>query len=616
MERPSVVLVSMPWSTLTSPSLGLSVLKSSLETNDVPARVKYFNLLMLNYLKSSTYARLADAWGFNDFVFSGILHPEISTDQLDRLITYSQKLSETTWKDSGYSAVQITDLFLVLRNKIIPEYIQSCVEEIIEINPTLVGFTCMYDQTFASIGMSYVLKQKNPGILTCLGGYAVHGDTGKAIVKSFPFIDAVAIGDGEETVLHLADSSVGNIDLADIPGVLTSSMKIGDTKPACIELDSSPFPDFDDYFDDISQLKIDHKISIRPTALPAETSRGCWWGQNNHCIFCGIDEESLRYRQKDPDVALDLFAKYKEKYGEIKIQLSDYILPHNYYSKMLQKLIDRNLGLKLACEIKSNINRKKIKLLRKAGFVEVQPGIESFSSSCLKKMKKGVSAIQNIYTLKLGLEFDVKINYNILYGFPGDTVDEYKGMAKIIPSLFHLDPPVSHMKVFTTKYSPLFMDFRNFGEDSNLVHDSRYRLILPDDYIDDIGFDWDEYCYYFETPYHIDAELNEWYAVIGQQINYWQSLKDNKPELSYISSNNCVKVTDSRESTELVVYEISGLEMNIIKMAKSPVTIKQIGEKFIGSSTDKIKVAIDNLVKMRLVYIENELIVSLAIEKH
>jgi ribosomal peptide maturation radical SAM protein 1 len=435
MTKPNVLLVSMPWAMLTAPPLGLSVLKASLVANDIPVRVCHLHLQLLRYLRGTTYALLANTWTINDFVFSGALHPEISDDQLELLLPFCHRLIETSWKEYGYSVIQLADMFVTLRKDIIPKFLESCAEQVLDNSPTLVGFTCMYDQTFASLAMAKILKQKKPDLPIVFGGYAVHRNTGEAILADFPFVDGIVLGDGEDAICDLAYASIIDNDFSKLKGVLTPYSNSSKVSLLFYDINKSPIPDFDDYFHDIEDLNRKDKVSILTTMLPAVTSKGCWWGSRNHCIFCGIDEESLVFRQRSPENAYTLLKEYSRKYNGVKVQLSDYILPTNFYTKLLPMLKRNNLGIQFAAEIKSNVSRKQICTLKDAGFIEIQPGIESFSTPCLKKMSKGVSAIQNIYTLKLGLEYGIAVYYNILYGFPMDTVEEYHVMSKIIPTL-------------------------------------------------------------------------------------------------------------------------------------------------------------------------------------
>ena len=67
---------------------------------------------------------------------------------------------------------------------------------------------------------------------------------------------------------------------------------------------ASPMPDYGDWFEEVQRLALRHRIEVRTEVLPVEASRGCWWGQHAHCIFCGIDEEALKYRYKPSGAVL------------------------------------------------------------------------------------------------------------------------------------------------------------------------------------------------------------------------------------------------------------------------------------------------------------------------
>ncbi|KAK0348056.1 hypothetical protein LTR94_038722, partial [Friedmanniomyces endolithicus] len=69
---------------------------------------------------------------------------------------------------------------------------------------------------------------------------------------------------------------------------------------------------------------------------------------------------------------------------------------------MLDRLAQTSPRLRLMGEIKANQSDERLGRFAAAGFVELQPGIESFSSEVLKLMDKGVRGIHNVLTLKSG----------------------------------------------------------------------------------------------------------------------------------------------------------------------------------------------------------------------
>ncbi len=194
-----------------------------------------------------------------------------------------------------------------------------------------------------------------------------------------------------------------------------------------------------------------------------ENSRGCWWGAKSHCVFCGIKDSDLTYRAMESDAVLANMAELNRKYGINAFRFSDYILPNEYFNTLLPAIVKIGSPYHISTEMKSNITADKFQLLARAGFLEVQPGIESFNSNVLRKMKKGVTGIQNVFTLMLGKRHTVRILYNILFGFPGDVEDDYVDLLKILPRLMHLDPPMTYIEVKITRWAPLHLQPEAFG---------------------------------------------------------------------------------------------------------------------------------------------------------
>ena len=163
----------------------------------------------------------------------------------------------------------------------------------------------------------------------------------------------------------------------------------------------------------------------------------------------------MGYKYKNADTVINDFKTLKSKYKRNTIRLVDYKLPNSYFTTLLPKLVESNININVTCEMKANTTYEKMKLLHEAGFTELQPGIESFITSVLKNMNKGVTAIQNILTIKLGMRLGIVIHYNILYGFTFDTKNDYEDMFTLIRKIVHLQPPATVVEALTTRFSPM-----------------------------------------------------------------------------------------------------------------------------------------------------------------
>jgi len=619
MDKPNVLLVSMPWAPFQEPSLGLSILSSVLNGKGIANEIKYFNLLLLKYLKATTYYNLAEIQGVNEFLFSSTFEAKISTDQIQILDKTLSLLLQSNQRIQGISTkAEYFDFLLKIRNEIIPHFLDDCVRQIELNNYSMVGFTCMFDQTIANLALAKLLKKKQPNLLICFGGYALEGDVGLQILKSFDFVDLVSNGDGEPNITDLASYSINKCNIETIYNIsYRQNGQIKTNLKKKIQIDNSPDPNYADFFNEIESLKTKWKVQISPKVLSVESSRGCWWGQKSHCVFCGIDEDTLKYRQKSADNVIKMFDRMSSTYPEFTFRLVDYILPHQYFQTVLPKLSDRKEKLKISCEMKSNINYENFQLLSKAGFIQVQPGIESFSTNVLKKMKKGVSAIQNVLTLKLGKKLGFQVDWNLLYGFPNDEVEDYKPFLAIIPSLYHFNAPHSCTNVLVTRFAPLQSRPEDFGIKKTSAHRS-YKLIFSNLFRIANEFELDNYCYIYETNWTNSEELEVIFRLIDYQVSYWKTAESSKNcFLKHQFSENEICFYDNRLlQSKVKEYRYSINYGLIYKYVDTSIKtldniISEFKENLCESEVESI---LNELVLNRLIFRENNKFVGLSIE--
>lgn len=620
MNRPSVLLVSLPWTSLTEPSLGLGILRAVLDENKIPCRVLHLNLFLLEYLQASTYYALANIFALNDFMFSAVLEPKISRKQeqwlrlkTEELITY--KLIDERQHGGLDGVIQ---QLLRLRQDVIPGWLARWADQIGCSDATLVGFTCMFDQTIASVALAHMLKQRAPDKLIVLGGYAVRQPTGEAILRAFPCVDVVCMGEGEPVIEPLAHASVGELTLSEVSGILyrQADGSVCATSPvALMDMNRSPVPNYDDFFVDLKSLSDVHQIEIEVDRLPIENSRGCWWGQVKHCVFCGIHDEDMAYRSREASRVLEVMDSLAGRYGFRSFRFSDYILPHQYYATLLPEMARRGKPYRVTSEMKANANTHRFVLLASAGFDEVQPGIESFSSSVLRKMDKGVTAIQNVHTLLLGKQHGVVVHYNILYGLPDDEEQEYEAIVSSLPRLSHLDPPSTRLLVQITRYAPLHTNPQRF-DIAPAYHDPSYELIFSQEFLSAQGFDLDDFCYYFERSFENSPRLNHLYREIDRLVDEWKRVQTQRQVyLWYEAKAGGLEIFDSRFESP-VVSQLDQMEAYVYQAASEPISVEKLWQRCTGllerGALDEI---LQRLDRLGLLFRDNEQLVGLALPR-
>jgi len=315
------------------------------------------------------------------------------------------------------------------------------------------------------------------------------------------------------------------------------------------DLDTLPYPSYDDFFAQHRSLGLETGNLI----LPVETSRGCWWGEKHHCTFCGLNGLAMTFRAKSPARAMEEIRDLARRYGISKIHTVDNILDMRYFKEMLPQLRDQRLDLRLFYEVKSNLSREQVRLLREAGVNAIQPGIESLSSSVLRLMRKGCSALQNIQLLKWCKELGIACSWNLLYGFPGEDPASYDAMVHLIDALHHLEPPYVCNPIRLDRFSPYFKDSEALGM-RNVRPNRWYRHVydLPDKDLSNLA-------YYFDFDYADGRNSEDYTEGVREAIRRWRATSGNRL-LLYTDEDDRLVIWDFRLNASQTTTALTGAE--------------------------------------------------------
>ncbi len=559
-----VLLISMPWNCVREPSLGLGILKSVLLNNNIKCDIIETSMKLLRYVKYETYDVFSKAWAINDFIFTHVFEGTVSKGQFELI----PKIMEDWNNCIHYYYLKLLpkhktiDTIMRLRQEIIPRFLDDLVEETDFDSYSMAGFTCLYDQTIASLALARKIKQAYPNMFIAFGGTSLAKPMGPALQRSFPEMDAVAYGDGEPVIVPLLEAACGERHLRDVPNI-TYRNDVGEVIESniksTIDLNDSPAPNYDDFFRDIRDLREKHKVHIRLKQVPVESSRGCWWGEKVHCIFCSLDKHARHYRPKSSDTVISQLRELSERYcnKSLPFRFNDYIMPLENYKDLLPRLEKEESCFSIQYEVKANIRWNQMEQLQRAGVKYIQPGIESFNTALLKYMRKGVTAIQNIFTNFAAMYHKIYCLYNIIWGFPGEKVAYYEAMLKLLPSLYHLFPPISHGPVQLVRFSDLVDTPEKYGMKSLKAH-WRYDVLFSSSFRQKNNICLEDICYHYDDtavrPFSQDSKTP--YDIFQHQIIKWgERFRSQKARLSYEENNDGISVCDSRHHDESAVHK-------------------------------------------------------------
>jgi ribosomal peptide maturation radical SAM protein 1 len=218
----------------------------------------------------------------------------------------------------------------------------------------------------------------------------------------------------------------------------------------------------------------------------------------------------------------------------------DNILDPGYLASLVPALAEAQLDYEIFYEIKANLTRAQVRRLAESGIRHVQPGIESFSSHVLALMRKGTRSSQNVNTLRWAQHYQVSASWNLLWGFPGETEQDYADQARVLHHLVHLQPPQAFGRVWLERFSPMFSDSEQFPTRVRRPEDS-YRYVYPRQ------IDLDKVAYFFD--YEFDSALpDSTYQPVVHALSSWQEAwhGDKIPRLTFRASPELVRIDDTR----------------------------------------------------------------------
>ena len=166
----------------------------------------------------------------------------------------------------------------------------------------------------------------------------------------------------------------------------------------------------------------------------------------------------MSYRTKPENEVRDAMAYYLERYPARKLHAADNLIAMQAFRDFLPALKSAPMAgdTEIFFHVKSNFNRRQLELLRDAGVTDVGPGIESLNSHLLELMRKGVSALQTVYFLKLCRELELKPRWTNLIRVPGETKPTIERW-QWIPKVLHLSASGAG-EIQLHRFSPYFFE--------------------------------------------------------------------------------------------------------------------------------------------------------------
>jgi radical SAM superfamily enzyme YgiQ (UPF0313 family) len=298
-------------------------------------------------------------------------------------------LGDTYWKDI---------------HPLLGPLLDAAVDEIIEMNPTIVGFTQYYTSEQPTNYMASEIKRRAPHIKIAVGGSNVQKDW----FNPAGCYDYVVNGEGEQALLNILDE----IEQGNLP---EGQQFIKQPEDQRISINDLPMPDYESI--DFSQYRV-------PNGINSEISRGC----TAKCTFCE-ETHFWKYRQRQ---AVDLIKEIEWLYynkGTDVVWFIDSLVNGNLkelraFCKAVEaKQLPIHWTGYARCD--GRMDLEYFKDLKAGGCIILNYGIESGSQKVLDDMAKGVTIAEMEQNFKDGKAVGVYAATNWIVGFPTEQHQDF-----------------------------------------------------------------------------------------------------------------------------------------------------------------------------------------------
>lgn len=627
-----VCLVLMPYAAVERPSIALGLLKSCLQKNDLQPVVLYPNLWFAEEIGLNIYQALSQQyldlfWG--EWTFSGTAFPGFNPNHDEYLriseeVVHNDLNLRTIFLNSNFKSV----LWQVRKQAEI--FVDRLARSILDLSPSIVGCSSTFNQHCASLALLRRIREQAPEVITLIGGANCEAEMGLTTKKEFPWVDFVVSGEGDELLPILCKLLLKEgkqIDPSRLPyGVIGSeSCRKGrkDTfappRASVQDMSKISIPDYDEYFQSLTNLSI--APYIKPGLL-IETSRGCWWGQQHHCTFCGLNGSSMGYRSKSSERVSEELAQLSQKYRIRKFEVVDNILDMAYMETLLPQLAALQEPYSIFFETKANLTRNQIQQLADAGIRSIQPGIESMHNSILKLINKGTTAWINVQLLKWAREMNIQVHWLFLMGIPNESDVWYAEMAEWLPLIVHLQPPSAINPIQFQRFSVYHQRPDDFG--LTLLPNQFYQYIYPVslDALKNLAYffeDITEYsnlndpkCFYQPNAAIVRSQLQTW-------MRLWSNQYPNSPVLKMKEENRQIKILDTRPCSvkhEQIISDLAYWVYIFCEQAVSPQSlVKAMRKQGLAKSWEEIQPVVKELQECKVLLNLHGRLLSLAVRE-
>src|SRR3984957_5289731 len=314
----------------------------------------------------------------------------------------------------------------------------------------LVGVSAMPGpQMVAAMETSREVRRLHPKVPICWGGYfaSIYPDA----ALNARYVDFVARGQGEDTLIELLDALRGKRSLDSVKGLLYKDMfglRHDNGERPMKGPDEFPWSPF-------HRLPVEKYL--RPSFFGKRTavhhaSIGCPF----NCSFCGVHAAYGRAEKfESPARTAAILQHLVEQYGADSVQFYDmnFFLREDHARDLMDRIAPLNLRwwCEARVDIMSRYSDETMQAIKKAGCAMIFFGAESGSDWALEEMQKGITTEQTLTMARRTRQFGIIPEFSFVVGNPKDPERDTRETLRFIRRIKKINPD---SEIIVQHYTP------------------------------------------------------------------------------------------------------------------------------------------------------------------
>lgn len=235
--------------------------------------------------------------------------------------------------------------------------------------------------------------------------------------------DVVVIGEGEDTVVDLLRAIEERRDLSTVKGIafLEEGKLVQTPRRELIhDLDNISHPAWDLFPMDHYTLLREANIRSSERYMNVLSGRGCAF----KCNFCYRMDEG--YRARSHESIIEEVQILKEDYNVSYVEFQDELLMSSAQGTidLCESFIKAKLNIRWFCNGRLNFAKPEVlKVMKEAGCVFINYGIESLDDKALRVMNKALTVKQITSGIENTLAAGISPGFNIIFGNIGENAE-------------------------------------------------------------------------------------------------------------------------------------------------------------------------------------------------